>query len=246
MFGGSKKHGGRVLTLILATVLIVGGVVSGTFAWLIAETSPVVNTFSYGDIDLELEETKTDKKGNPVDEDGDGPDKTTGGNEYEMIPGKEYLKDPTATVLAGNEECWLFVKLEEKDGSNATYKFGDYLTYEVSDNVEDADEWTALQENGVAVKGVYYRYVGEDTDNTGVSFEVLKGNTIKVKNTVDKAMLNALDNNGQDTTATYPSLSVTAYAVQYSGFEAMDSSAKQMNAAALKAWKAVEEQTATP
>lgn len=243
MFGGSKKRRFRVLTLVLAMVLIVGGVVSGTLAWLIAETTPVVNTFSYGDIDLELEETETDEKGNPVDKDGDGPDKTTAGNYYEMIPGKEYLKDPTVTVLAGNEACWLFVKLEEKDGSNATYKFGDYLEYDVAD---DDNEWTALQENGAALKGIYFRFVGEDTDNTEIVYEILEGNTIKVKDTVDKAMLNALDKNGQDTAATYPSLSITAYAVQYSGFEATDSSVEQMNAAAWKAWKAVEEQTVTP
>ena len=151
MVGGSRKRRFRVLTLVLATVLIAEGMVNGTFAWLIADTDPVVNTFTYGDIDLKLDETKTDEKGNPVDEDSDGtPDKTTEGNDYEMIPGKEYLKDPAVTVLAGNEACWLFVKLEKKDGfiTNAdgsttpTGTFRDYLDYTIGSG------WTQLYEEG--------------------------------------------------------------------------------------------------
>lgn len=252
----AKKRGYKSLALILALVLVVGSVVGGTVAWLIADTDPVVNTFTYGDIDLKLDETVTDEKGNPVDADGDGnPDKTTEGNEYEMTPGEEYLKDPAVTVLAGNEACWLFVKLEEKggvtvtnaDGSTTTYDFDDYLTYAV------ADGWTQLVDaEGKEVEGVWFRQVDEDTDDTGVTYEVLKDNKISVLGTVTKDMLNALDNNGQDAaTATYPSLSVTAYAVQYSGFEAevsdgaTESTAEQLNAAALLAWQAVEEQNTT-
>ena len=274
MFRGSKKRWFRALTLVLAAVLIVGGVVSGTVAWLIAETEPVVNTFSYGDIDLKLDETKTDKDGNPIDEngnpivdqDGDGfpentPTKTTEGNEYAMIPGEEYLKDPTVTVLAGNEACWLFVKLDEIDGSitnadgsvTSTGAFGDYLTYTIGSG------WTQLYEDGFfnqdehKVEGVYYRFVGEDTDNVEVAYPVLMDNKICVKGEVTKEMLNALDNNGQEdkTKVTYPRLSITAYAVQYRGFEAEVSEGagsatdEQVNTAVLKAWNAVEAQNAT-
>lgn len=251
---GMKKRGYRYLTLVLAFMLVVCGVVGGTVAWLIADTDPVVNTFTYGDIDIELDETKTDEEGNPVDEDNDGnPDKTQEGNDYEMIPGEEYLKDPEVTVLAGNEACWLFVKLEEKDGfitnedgtTTPTGAFADYLIYEV------ADDWTQLLDaEGNPVEGIYYRYVGEDTDNTEVAYYVLKDNKISVKGEVTKDMLNALDNNGEDTDkATYPSLSVTAYAIQYSGFEAegniTESTTEQMNVAALEAWEAVEAQNTT-
>ena len=262
MFGENKKRKFRVLTFILATALIVGGVVSGTVAWLIADTDPVVNTFSYGDIDLELDETKTDEKGNPVDENNDGnPDKTTEGNDYEMIPGEDYLKDPTVTVLAGNEACWLFVKLDEVDGSitnedgsvTSTGSFGDYLTYTIGSG------WTQLYEDGAfgkddqKVEGVYYRFVGEDTDDIKDTYPVLMDDKISVKGEVTKDMLNALDNNGQvyKTKVTYPSLSVTAYAVQYSGFEAevtegaASATDEQINTAVFKAWNAVEAQNAT-
>ena len=242
----SKKHSPGALVLLLMTVLLVGGVVGGTLAWLITETDSVVNTFTYGDVNLKLEETKTDEKGNPVTDDNGDPVKTTEGNDYEMIPGEEYLKDPAVTVLAGNEACWLFVRLEENGGGTiTTYDFDDYLTYEV------ASVWTQLlDENGNAVEGVYYTRVGESV--TDMSYQVLKDNKIYVLGTVTKDMLNALDNNGQDAaTATYPSLSVTAYAVQYSGFVAevsdgADSATnEQVNTAAQKAWEAVEAQSAT-
>lgn len=256
----AKKRNYRPLALILALVLVVGSAVYGTLAWLIADTDPVVNTFTYGDINLKLEETETDEKGNPVTDDNGDPVKTTEGNDYEMVPGEEYLKDPAVTVLAGNEACWLFVKLEEtggvtitnSDGTTTTYDFDDYLTYTI------ADGWTQLYEDGHfdveghEVEGVYYRFVGEDTDDIEAVYEVLKDNKIFVLGTVTKDMLNALDNNGQDAaSATYPSLSVTAYAVQYSGFEAevsdgADSATNdQVNTAAQKAWKAVEAQSAT-
>ena len=260
MVGGSRKRRFRVLTLVLATVLIAEGMVNGTFAWLIADTDPVVNTFTYGDINLKLDETKTDEKGNPVDENEDGnPDKTTEGNDYEMIPGEEYLKDPRVTVLAGNEACWLFVKLEETDGfiTNAdgsttpTGAFRDYLDYTIGSG------WTQLYEDGYfgiaghEIKGVYYRFEDEDTDDTEVAYPVLKDNKISVKREVTKEMLNALDNNGQAEKVTYPSLSITAYAVQYSGFEAEVSDGatsatdEQVNTAVWKAWQTVEAQNTT-
>ena len=219
-----------VLVAVLSLVMITSSVIGGSLAWIIANTDPVVNTFTYGDIDLKLDETELDEEGTPVDKDNDGnPDKTTEGNDYQIVPGEEYLKDPTVTVLAGNEACWLFVKLTE------TEKFDEYLTYEVSEG------WTQLEADGTAVEGVYFRYVAEDSDDTEVAYPVLKDNKIVVLETVTKEMLNALDNNGEDAaTAEYPSLSVVAYAVQYSGFEALDDSAEEMNNAALKAWKAVE------
>ena len=259
-----KRHKFRPLVLFLAMVLVTCCVAGGTVAWLIADTDPVVNTFTYGDINLKLDETKlndngnpVDADGNPVDQDGDGipegiPAKTTAGNDYEMTPGKEYLKDPAVTVLAGNEACWLFVKLEESGGvtindgagGQTVYDFDDYLDYAV------ADDWIPLTDASGAVKeGIYFRYVDEDTDGLEASYQVLKDDKITVLPAVTKDMLNLLDNNGQNKDqATYPRLSITAYAVQYSGFEAevsegaIEPTTEQLTAAALLAWQAVEEQ----
>lgn len=112
-----KKKGvsTKVFLSLLALVLVVGCAVGGTIAWLTATTDPVVNTFTYGKINIELTETKPENK------------KAT------IIPGVNISKDPKVTVKAGSEACWLFVKVVE----GGTF-VADKVTYSI------ADGWTAL------------------------------------------------------------------------------------------------------
>ena len=201
----AAKHARRVnmkpLALIMALVLLVGGVIGGTVAWLIATPDPVVNTFTYGDINIDLDETDTQL-------DGDNNPNT---NDYKMMPGIKITKDPVVTVKAESEEMWLFVKLEKSSN------FDTFMEYEV------AEGWTALS----GVEGVYYQHItAEDVATADKEIAVIKDNTVTVKESVTKEMLNALDAPG--TTATYPTLTVTAYAVQYAG-----------NATAADAWAKV-------
>lgn len=91
-----KKKGvsTKVFLSLLALVLVVGCAVGGTIAWLTATTEPVVNTFTYGKINIVLTETT--------------------GNAYKIIPGVNISKDPKVTVKADSEACWLFVKVAEE------------------------------------------------------------------------------------------------------------------------------------
>lgn len=177
----------KIILTSIALTLVVCGVIGGTVAWLIADTKPVVNTFTYGDINITLEETDTNT-------DGDNNPNT---NDYPMIPGNPIKKDPKVTLKANSENAWLFVKLEK------TSNFDSFMTYEI------ADGWTALS----GVEGVYYREVNKA--NSDAVYNVLKEdadkNTVFVKDTVTKEMLNLLDSG---TTSNYPKLTVTAYAVQ--------------------------------
>lgn len=206
----------KALALMLVLALSVVGVIGGTMAWLIANPAPVVNTFTYGDINIELDETDTGL-------DGDGEDTT---NEYEMMPGQTITKDPAVTVKAGSEHNWLFVKLEKSEN------FDTFMTYTI------AEGWTQLLDDaGNPVEGVFYRFQAEiDPDDEDVVIPVLQDDEVIVREDVTKEMLNALDTEG------YPTLTVTAYAVQYVGFEAevsegaTEATAEQVNAAALKAW----------
>ena len=163
-----KKKG---LALVLALTLLVVGVVAGTLAWLTAQTAPVVNTFTYGDINIDLTETN---------------------ETYKMVPGYDIHKDPKAKVLAGSEECFLFVKLDESTN------FDTYLKYDI------ADDWTALTD----VNGVYYREV--KTADMDKDYSVLKGDKVTVNDTVTKEQMNVLDAEG----AVKPTLTITAYASQ--------------------------------
>ena len=211
----------KIVTLILAAALLVSGVVGGTIAWLVDKTEPVVNTFTYGDINIDLEET-------PTPDDDQNPDT----NEYEMIPGEEITKDPKVTVETDSKASWLFVKLVK------SANFDDFMEYDM------ADGWFPLTDaQGNAVPGVFFREVSEVTGED-VVYDVIKDNKVRVKETVTKEMLNALDPEGAE--ATYPTLTVTAYAVQRSGFEpeisegATSPTAEQVLAAAYAAWNVVE------
>ena len=180
----------RGLILVLALALIVGVAVGATFAWLTAETDPVVNTFTYGDINIELEETT--------------------GNTYKIIPGVDIKKYPKVTVKAGSEACWLFVKVEEENWPALTYGEGSNVARKVDYDI--ADGWTKGDGTGIPAN-VYYREVSAaDAD---AEFYVLKGNAaypngvITVSDTLTKIDINGM-------TAT-PKLSITAYAIQKDG-----------------------------
>lgn len=206
-----KKHFNvKVTALLLAVMLTVGGVVGGTVAWLIDSPAPVVNTFTYGDINIELGETDTE-----LDNDGKA---TT--NQYKMMPGNPITKDPVITVKSGSEEMWLFVKLEESGGATvgeAEYTFDAYLDYEVDDS------WKELE----GFENVWYYHGKVKVADEDMKIPVIADNKVTVKESVTKEMLNALDSG---TTATYPTLTVTAYAVQAAG-----------NATAVDAWAKVTE-----
>lgn len=186
----------KSLALVLALAMIVVCVVGGTLAWLIATTPEVKNTFTYGDINIKLEETDA-----TVAADGSAT------KEFKMIPGYTIAKDPKVTVLAGSEKCYLFVKVVKSTN------FDNFMTCTI------ATGWTALD----GVDGVYYRIV--DTADMGTAYSVLANDKVTVKDTVTKAMLNAL------TEATQPTLTFTAYACQYNStngtpFDAADAWAK--------------------
>lgn len=163
----------KVLSIV-AVVLVLCCAIGGTLAWLTDKTGPVVNTFTVGDINIELAESEN--------------------LDLKMVPGNTITKDPFITVKANSEKCWLFVKVVK----SATYS--DFL-----DDYKMAAGWTAL----TGEEGVYYQVVDASTANQ--VFEVLLNNQVTVKGTVTKAQMEGIKNN----TAAAPTLTFTAYAVQF-------------------------------
>ena len=162
------KANKKVIAMIVALALAVCGIIGGTVAWLVAKTESVTNTFTYGDINITLDETDTG--------DDDGNDLT---NEYIMVPGNTIEKDPVVTVMANSEDAYLFVKMEKSDN------FDSFMEYEM------ADGWIALD----GVEGVYYREVTKS--DADAEFAVIKDNKVTVKGDVTKEMLNELDAEGK-------------------------------------------------
>jgi hypothetical protein len=146
---------------LLALVLVIGCVAGGTVAWLVAKTEPVVNTFTYGNINIALAETT--------------------GEDYKIIPGKDISKDPKVTVKGGSEACWLFVKVEEV-GAISTITT-DPVHYAIDTG------WAQLKDkDGKDVSGVYYRLV--DAVDNDTAFNVLKDNKIIVSGELTKETIN--------------------------------------------------------
>lgn len=213
----AKQRRTQVLFIsMLALVLMLACAVGGTLAWLVSASDPVVNTFTYGDINITLTESDTG--------DGDGNENT---NKYKMMPGAAIEKDPKVTVLKGSEDCWLFVKLEK------SANFDTFMEYAMESG------WEQLEDgSGAAIEGVFFRAVAAtDAASEDAAYQVIANDTVTVKGNVTKEQLNAL------TDSTYPSLTITAYAVQQVGFEpeitpgATAPSDTQLNAAALSAWE---------
>lgn len=155
----------RGLVLVLALALIVGVAGGATFAWLTAKTDPVVNTFTYGDISIELKETT--------------------GDSYKIIPGVDIAKNPEVTVKAGSEACWLFVKVEEENWPTLTYVDGETTVRKVKYDI--ADGWTKGDGTNIPAN-VYYREV--DAKDAAQEFPVLKDNKITVSDTLTKIEIN--------------------------------------------------------
>lgn len=166
----------KTLALVLALTLLVAGVVGGTLAWLTDQTDEVKNTFTVGDINIGLTETTAD---------------------YKMVPGNTIAKDPTVTVKANSEACWLFVKVTESTDLK------DFITYAI------AEGWTALP----GVDGVYYREVpASAADQT---FSVLADDAVTVKSDVTRTMLETAKTDA-------PTLTFKAYAIQRDHFATAD------------------------
>ena len=183
------KNKKKLLVVLACLALCVCTVVTGTLAWLTAETETITNTFSPSNIQLTLTETGT----------------TDNKKEFKMIPGQELGKDPKIEVKT-DIACYVFVKIVETGsvtvGSN-NYSFDDFMSYVVDGG------WTSLTD----VEGVYYRTVSANG-----TFSVLQDNEITIKETVSSEMMSAFYTDGVRNTVAAPTLAFTAYAIQQQGF----------------------------
>ena len=126
----------KKLTTVLAIVLVVALSVAGTYAYLPSKTATITNTFTVGNVKIDLTETT--------------------GTEYQLIPGKVHEKNPIVTVKGGSEKCYLFVKFEEID-SPATYL--DYTS------LLAAPAWTQGDGTNIPAN-VWYRVVDKSATDT--------------------------------------------------------------------------------
>lgn len=178
----SKK---KVFVTVLCAAALVVASVLGTMAYLTSKTDTVTNTFTVGNVAITLDEAKVDETGVPVE----GAARVKA-NDYKLIPGHDYTKDPIVHVTAGSEESWLFVKVVDQIAG-----------------IEDT-ETVAAQMNRLgwtAVDGAANVYAYKTTVTAGQNIKVFENFTIKG----DAAVANYAGK----------TITVEAYAIQADGFD---------------------------
>ena len=197
------------LSVVACALLLVVGSVVGTLAYLTSKAT-VTNTFTVGKVAITLDETEVNTDGtaknNPATRAEDG-------NEYHLLPGQTYTKDPIVHVLKGSEECWVFVKVVNGLSAIETTETGKTIAEQIV-----ANGWTLYRQNGN--ESVYYKE-GVNALSEQKNLDVFEKVTIAA-------------NVNNTTLATYADAKVvvTAYAVQSAGVTTVDA-----------AWTAVKDLT---
>lgn len=189
------KKTSKALLLMLCAVLLVAASVLGTMAYLTSQDS-VTNTFTVGNVKITLDEAKVGTDGTPVADADRVKD-----NEYHLIPGHLYTKDPTIHVDPKSEDCWLFVKVENGIAAiEADTKIADQMA---------ANGWTPV----AAGSNVYARSATNKAGDIVPVFSSFKiGN---VDNTTLASYVTIKDGQGN---VSGTLIKVTAYAIQADGF----------------------------
>lgn len=143
----------KVLITILCAVLLVTVSVLGTLAYLTSQDE-VVNTFTVGKVKISLDEAAVNVDGTEIP----GADRVKENN-YHLIPGQTYVKDPTLTVKAKSEDSYVRMLLT----LNCTDEFDAIYTPDKADlttifNGYDATNWV-------------YETVTRDTAKNTITYE---------------------------------------------------------------------------
>lgn len=185
----------KIVSVCLVVCLLATAIIGTTLAYFTDDAS-VTNTFTVGNVEITMDEAlvnaygeKLDKGGEVWEEGADLADRVTA-NDYKLIPGREYTKDPTIHVGADSEDCYLFVTID--NGISGVIK------------ALDLNGWTYVAE------GNYY-YYGEGKGTVmSENGEAVVFNGFTVLTTVDADALQAVAGE---------TIVVNAYAVQADGFD---------------------------
>ena len=188
----------KALLLALCAVALVVTTVFSTMAYLTSNDS-VTNTFTVGKVAIKLDEAKANLDGSLVSNAS-----RVQGNEYKLLPGLTYNKDPMVTVLEGSEKSYVkmtvtFTKANELDaifapnGADMTEIFNGYdaANWTYKGNTKDANantrtyefwykEAVAAPNGNVALDALFDSITVPESIN-GDQLKTINGMTITVK-----------------------------------------------------------------
>ena len=203
----------KLLIMSVAMVLVCAFAVGMTIAYL-TSTDEVVNTFTVGNVQIELDEADVDEYGEQLyDSETGSPAPRVKDNNYKLIPGHEYTKDPTVTVLSGSEESYIKMTVTVTKSAELDAIFGEDGANLMS-IFKGYDETTWI-----------YKYNTENTGKNTRTYEFWYKEPVAAP-TADVALDALFDSitvpgtitNAQLKTIAGMTITVNAYAIQADGF----------------------------
>lgn len=194
------KTARKAIMLVLCVVLLVVASVMGTLAYL-TDTEDVVNTFTVGKVAITLDETNLAPNATG---------RTDVGNDYHLLPGKTYVKDPIVHVDAESDDSYIFIKVDNNGVEAIEETAADYTS--VSAQIL-ANGWTWWKNEG-NVHYFYQEYTKNQDDKNLEVFQQFKVGDAVTNEQLEAFYTAANTNNGQT-----KAVIVTAYAIQKTGFE---------------------------
>ena len=207
----------KTLVLVCCAALLVCISVGATVAYLTSKTDVVNNTFTVGKVTITLDETDVNEEG---EKDSDNRVKT---NEYKLMPGHTYIKDPTVHVAADSEPSYIRMIVTINDIADVKAVMGKYVEESVVNGkflpeyfVEGWDDsvWVSTgvitEENGAATYEFRYKEIVTTEDTAAKDLPALF-TKIKIPGEVTNEELATLEE---------LEINVIAHAIQADGFVA--------------------------
>ena len=143
----------KTVLLCISLSLLVFASVIGTLSYL-TDTEEVVNTFTVGNVDITLDEADVDELGAVISND------RVKENEYHLIPGGVYVKDPTVTVKKGSEASYIRMLVTISDMADIKAVLGDGFLPENYVEGYDKAVWKCVKitDNGDDTATYEFRY----------------------------------------------------------------------------------------
>lgn len=157
------KTAKKAMLMTLCAIILVVATVFGTMAYL-TSTDEVVNTFTVGNVAIKLDEAKVDTNGSPIA--GAARVKT---NEYKLMPGHTYTKDPTIHVDAASEDCFIRAKVtltNAKEWIDIATKYADNKVENIIKGTDDNIWWVSQPAVDETANTVTYTFVYKNESHT--------------------------------------------------------------------------------
>lgn len=179
----------KALLLLLCAALLMSVSVFGTLAYL-TDQEAVKNTFTVGSVGLKLDEADVKPDGT-YETDASSRVQT---NEYHLLPGHTYIKDPTVTVDKGSEEAYIRLVVTVNSIDRLEKALPDSKYYADLDNDSQADDFALellLDGSWNYDEWHFYKYTESADGKTG-TYEFRYHTTVDASDATDDVKLEPL------------------------------------------------------